>query len=140
MKLSTPIPEETPNPKVLWHFDRIDQRELPLDGKFKGLEHKGKGVTVFVIDTGVDSTHPDFEGRVKVGPSFVNGNYKELTTNNSDFNGHGTCVSGLITSKSYGLATEANVIVLKVFDESGGDSIGIAAAIQHAARNVHKIN
>jgi serine protease len=118
-----------------WGIDRIDQRALPLDEKFKDLPNKGEGITVFVIDTGIDSRHPEFEGRAKVGPSFVNGVITNLTTDNSDTNGHGTHCAGTIASKSYGVAPKANIVSLKIFDNKGGGDAGVIAALQYAVQN-----
>ncbi len=56
-----------------WGADRIDQRSLPLDGRFKDFEGKGEGVTVFILDSGIDSTHPELEERATVGPRFEDG-------------------------------------------------------------------
>jgi serine protease len=118
-----------------WGLDRIDQRALPLNSEFKSMPFKGEGVTVFVIDTGIDSRHPDFEGRARVGPSFVHGVYTELKTDNSDTNGHGTHCSGTIASKSFGVAPKATIIGLKIFDNTGGGDAGVIAAVQYAVKN-----
>jgi cerevisin len=135
--LHAPTPQEiVAAPAKSWGLDRIDQRALPLDNLYKELPHKGEGVTVFVIDTGIDARHPEFEGRAKVGPSFVHGEFKELNTTNSDTNGHGTHCAGTIASKSYGVAPKANIVGLKIFDSTGGGDAGVVAALQYAVRNV----
>lgn len=72
---------------AVWGLDRIDQLTGSLDGNYNppsGLD--GSGVDIYIIDTGLRSTHNEFRGRVKTGRSFVGG-----TTN--DANGHGTHVA-----------------------------------------------
>src|SRR5688572_8200652 len=49
-----------------WGLDRIDQSDLPLNMKYDYAQ-EGAGVSVYVIDTGIRSTHSDFGGRVMTG-------------------------------------------------------------------------
>src|SRR5690348_1566302 len=49
---------------VPWGLDRIDQRTLPLDGRFDRTGD-GAGVRAYVIDTGVRKSHHDFGGRAE---------------------------------------------------------------------------
>lgn len=95
----------------------------------------GTGVTVAVLDTGVDSTHPDLLSSVSSGKSFVTG----ITSFNDD-NGHGTFVSGLITSDglgdnpSLGSAPDAEIWAGKVLDSNGSGYLSdIVAAINYIA-------
>lgn len=95
----------------------------------------GTGVTVAVLDTGVDSTHPDLLSSVSSGKSFVSG----ITSFNDD-NGHGTFVSGLITSDglgdnpSLGSAPDAEIWAGKVLDSNGSGYLSdIVAAINYIA-------
>ena len=57
---------------VPWGLDRIDQRSLPLDGRF---DPPGDGAVVhaYVIDTGVRRTHQEFGGRADWVGNFVSG-------------------------------------------------------------------
>ena len=94
---------------------------------------------VVVLDSGVDSDHIWFEGRIaQGGKNFLDIDYDTLeitvTDNYKDDNGHGTHVSGTIVD-----LTQSNVKILplKVLNKEGkGPTIGIAAAMQYALQLV----
>jgi cerevisin len=106
---------------VPWHLDRIVQRELPLDNTFPyqphGSCHTNSDLTIdtYIVDTGIDITHPEFEGRATWGANFAD-------SKDTDCNNHGTHVSGLVGSLSYGVCTDANLIAVKVLDCNGSGS------------------
>jgi hypothetical protein len=66
----TPTPINTIQPNPPWGLDRIDQRSLPLDNGFAAAGN-GSGVTVYVIDTGIRTTHTEYASRVVAGYDFV---------------------------------------------------------------------
>ncbi|MDF2788697.1 MAG: in-like serine protease, partial [Neobacillus sp.] len=84
---------------------------------------KGKGITVAILDTGCDVTHPDLSERIIGGRNFTdddNGNPDVYT----DYNGHGTHVAGTIAATQnnngvIGVAPEASLLILKVLDKNG---------------------
>lgn len=77
----------------------------------------GEGVDVYVVDTGINVKHVDFEGRASWGKTIPQNDVDE------DGNGHGTHCAGTIASKSYGVAKAANVIAVKVLGSNGSGSM-----------------
>ncbi|EEP79731.1 conserved hypothetical protein [Uncinocarpus reesii 1704] len=95
----------------------------------------GEGVVVYSIDTGIDITHPDFEGRAFWGINTVD-------NIDRDGHGHGTHTSSTIAGKTYGVAKKAKIFAAKVYDSRGigPDSATLKAiewAIDHAQKNNH---
>ena len=65
-----------------------------------------------MLDSGIRTTHVEFEGRASWG-------YNAVNTNNADTSGHGTHVAGVIGAKTYGVAKKTNLIAVKVISEDG---------------------
>ena len=96
-------------------------------------EFDGSGVRVAVIDSGIDATHPDLKGRVRLDLS-RNFTSEGAATDVHDGNGHGTHVAGIIGgagAKYRGVAPGVEFISCKVFDSQGraGDEGAIQAAV-----------
>lgn len=105
----------------------------------------GRGITVCVVDTGIDYTHPSLGGclgpacKVVGGYDFINGD-----ADPADDHGHGTHVAGTIASAhtTYrGIAPEANLVAVKVLDGGGsGTSASVAAGIDWCINNARGFN
>ena len=107
------IESDQPNPT--WGLDRVDQNSLPLTKNYSYTSTGstvGSTVNVYVVDTGINSTSQDFNGRVLPGWSGIDGS-------TADCNGHGTHVSGTIGGTTYGVAKEVKLIPVRVFNCSG---------------------
>ncbi|MFZ4755689.1 MAG: S8 family serine peptidase [Miltoncostaeaceae bacterium] len=89
----------------LWGLDRIDQRDLPLDGRIN-TAGRGQGAAVYVVDTGIRSDQAQFGSRVAAGYSVLTGS----PGNGTDCNGHGTYVASVVGGTSSGVAPESTLI------------------------------
>lgn len=100
-------PEPEPEPvEIPWGLDRIDQRGQFLNRSFQ-TPNAGQGVNIYIMDTGILTTHEEFQGRASLGYDA----YGELS---EDCNGHGTHVAGTVAGAFYGVAKQANLISVKV--------------------------
>jgi subtilisin family serine protease len=92
----------------------------------------------WIIDTGVDYTHPDLKVNTTLAKSFVSG-----TKSANDDNGHGSHVAGIIAAKNnsvgvVGVAAGATVIPVKVLNRNGSGTIsGVIAGVNYVATNGH---
>ncbi|KAJ3090794.1 serine protease [Quaeritorhiza haematococci] len=91
-----------------WGLKKISQ-----SGHYIFPSNGGRDVDVYVIDSGIDIFHPDFEGRARNGASFVDGGA------HGDPNSHGTHVAGTIGSRRWGVAPNSNLIAVRVLNAAG---------------------
>ncbi|KAF8423291.1 secreted serine protease [Tirmania nivea] len=113
-----------------WGLPRISKRRNNAREGYAFDSSAGKDVNVYVLDTGVNIHHRDFEGRASWGTNVAD-------QNNRDSQGHGTHVSGTIAGASHGVAKRANIIAVKVLGDNGTGSTsklisGIEWTIAHA--------
>ncbi|KAI8346335.1 peptidase S8/S53 domain-containing protein, partial [Mortierella sp. GBAus27b] len=107
-----------------WGLPRVSQRNLPLSTSYNYPPQAGEGVDVYVIDTGININHVDFEGRAHWGTTTVPG------APNTDDNGHGTFVAGVIGSRTFGVAKKVNLIAVKGLNREGTSTLSqILAAL-----------
>ncbi|CAG8472586.1 2628_t:CDS:2 [Paraglomus brasilianum] len=101
-----------------WGLQRIGQRTLPLVNHYIYPDSAGEGVTIYVLDTGVNLDHADFEGRATFGASFA-GNPNDKT----DPNGHGTFVAGVAAGRIFGVAKKARIVSVRALDADGSGKL-----------------
>jgi len=110
----------------LWGLDRIDERDIQNIDNDYTPPNTGKGVHVFVADTGILVKHNDFGGRAIPYLEALSSNPKECratdTSCATDRQGHGTHCAGTIGGRTYGVAKEATLYAVKVLSDSGSGS------------------
>jgi subtilisin family serine protease len=138
----TSIPVEPVEPPL-----PVDDAEVPflpevtdflwVDQAREAFKVNGAGMTVAVLDTGLNTGHVDFAGRMVAQANFTPDNGGDQN-NANDGNGHGTNVGGIIAagSKHTGMAPGANIIPIKVLaNDGGGDFRWIDQALQWVIDN-----
>ncbi|MGW0431883.1 type VII secretion-associated serine protease mycosin [Micromonospora sp. NPDC003197] len=122
-----------------WQLDK-------LDAKAAWRMSTGQGVTVAVIDSGVDASHPDLEGQVLPGIDLVD---PAGGDGRSDPVGHGTTVAALIAGRDndkrgvVGLAPKAKILPVRVLNEKNryDDALivakGVLWAVNHGAQVIN---
>jgi subtilisin family serine protease len=105
----------------IWNLDRIDQVNLPLDGVFNSVRD-GRGVSVYVIDSGINYSHVDFEGRASFGMD-------AMGEDGGDCHGHGTHVAGTIGSATYGVAKKVDIYSTRI---AGCDGFSYVSSLLQA--------
>ncbi|KAG6332430.1 hypothetical protein ID866_6658 [Astraeus odoratus] len=103
-----------------WGLARISHRPKLTFSTFTKYTYDdvaGEGVDVYIIDTGINVKHVEFEDRAHWGKTVPRGDVDQ------DENGHGTHCAGTIASKKYGVAKNAHVYAVKVLGSNGSGSM-----------------
>ncbi|UBF23735.1 S8 family serine peptidase [Kovacikia minuta CCNUW1] len=148
----SPFPAVTDLGGTQWDLDQINAPEAWAKG------YTGQGITVAVVDSGVDYSHPDLDANLWTNTSEIAGNGVDDDTNGYvddvrgwdfvdsdntplDADSHGTHVAGTIAAENNGtgitgVAYGARIMPVRVLDETGsGTNVDIAAGIRYAANN-----
>ncbi|ORX38809.1 peptidase S8/S53 domain-containing protein [Kockovaella imperatae] len=119
-----------------WGLARISHRarlHLSTFTKYAYDPAGGEGVTAYVIDTGINVDHVEFEGRARWGKTIPQNDVDK------DGNGHGTHCAGTIASRKYGVAKAAEVVAVKVLGSNGSGSMSdVVAGVVWAAEQAAK--
>ena len=98
-----------------WGLDRIDQRETELNDTYN-YTLTGAGVSVYVFDSGINSSHEEFTGRIEPGFNVINDAY-----GTEDCSGHGSHTASLIGGTTYGVAKQVKLIPVRVLNCRSGN-------------------
>jgi subtilisin family serine protease len=98
------------------NLDHIDQRAGVFDGWYTYLGSGARNVRAYVIDTGIRVSHGQFGGRASWGTNTID-------SNNTDCEGHGTHVAGIIGGSGWGVAKSVNLVAVKALDCNGDGSV-----------------
>lgn len=89
----------------------------------------GSGTYAYVVDTGINTDHVEFEGRASNGYNAVGGEFVDSV-------GHGTHVAGTIGAKTYGVAKKSNLVAVKVFAGSSTSTSIVLDGYQWAVNDI----
>lgn len=126
----------------VWGLDRLDQRGPKLDEYYRYPDTAGFGVNLYIIDSGVRSTHQDFRDRYGGGVNFVSADRNPGAApggDPGDCNGHGTHVAGTAAGEKYGVAKRAKLYSVRVLDCDGsGTMAGVIAGVDWLEKNARR--
>lgn len=115
-----------------WGLDRIDQRSLPLDGSYSA-PNNGSGVTVYLVDTGLDVGNTQFGGRASLGRNLTGTTVLDCADEMGV--GHGTFVAGIVGGARTGVANGVLLVEVQALGcTEGGSTMTVAEQRRAVAR------
>jgi len=121
-----------------WGIDRVDQRCLPLNDNTNPCagpsnDCKGLNSVVWIVDTGVRTTHNEFQGRATIAANYATGDPNPY---NGDCNGHGTHCAGSVAGLTYGVAKQAQIRSVRVLNCQGsGTNANVVDGFNYVGNN-----
>lgn len=126
------LKEQKHSPVHLVKLSQADHYNSKRDSFYYDDDAAGQNVNVYVIDSGIETTHSEFEKRAFPGKDFTG-------EGSGDTNGHGTHVAGIVGSKTYGVAKNVNLYEVKTLDKLGQGTLSIIlSAIEYAVNHRQK--
>lgn len=114
-------------PNANWDLTRISHRYPNSNTSYTYDNTAAGGTYAYVLDTGILTSHQEFQGRAIWGANFIIG------APNTDDNGHGTHCAGSLGGMTYGVAKNVTLLAVKVLDSTGSGSYsGVISGIQWA--------
>ncbi|KAJ3340792.1 serine protease [Gonapodya sp. JEL0774] len=118
-----------------WGLSRVSHRKHPSPKEYEEYDYDsaaGEGVVAYIIDTGVNVHHEDFEGRAVWGKTIPD-------DGDVDGNGHGSHVAGTVAGKTFGIAKKATIKAVKVLSSNGSGTLSdVIAGIEWAVQDHQK--
>jgi len=108
-----PVAFLNPQPQASWGLDRIGQHYLPLNDQYAYVNN-GAGVNAYIIDSGILTTHWEFQRRAFAIYDAVDREGAGL-----DCNGHGSHVAGIIGGQTFGVAKNVRLLGVRVLNCQG---------------------
>lgn len=109
-----------------WGLARLSN-DAPGSTTYTYDDSAGSGTCSYILDTGVDIAHPEFDGRAVWGSNFAD-------SNDGDVQGHGTHVAGTVGGTTFGVAKATKLIAVKVLgDDGSGTNAGVIAGMEYVA-------
>ncbi|KAF2148096.1 subtilisin-like protein [Myriangium duriaei CBS 260.36] len=122
------LPDLTPS--ASYGLSLISHRGAGPDNAYFYDSTAGSSTFAYVIDSGINTAHPEFESRASLGYNAI-GSFPF-----KDTDGHGTHVAGIIGSKTYGVAKKCRLIAVKAFERDTGMKIRLMDAYGWAVNDI----